>query len=179
MQVFLFVIFTLLHTEDKLYVKKDVKSHLEGWMFLLPIHFSFYTRLTYNSKNRQDDKAGHGLQKGSLVIDRSNTVLSHHAWSQNNTMLKAKMFSARTGLVHRGQETAWQPPGNHRSLGTNEYSDWLSRCQWFLLVTVKLTAETQSCRPRKCVFPYDEWLVKIAGCCWVNIIIIYYSFFFP
>lgn len=30
MQVFLFVIFTLLHTEDKLYVKKDVKSHLEG-----------------------------------------------------------------------------------------------------------------------------------------------------
>lgn len=30
MQVFLFVIFTLLHTEDKLYIKKDVKSHLEG-----------------------------------------------------------------------------------------------------------------------------------------------------
>lgn len=79
-----------------------------------------------------------------------------------------------TGLVHRGQETAWQPPGNHRSLGTNEYSDWLSRYQWFLLVTVKLTAETQSCRPRKCVFPYDEWLVKIAGCCWVKFVIYYY-----
>lgn len=30
MQVFLFVIFTLLYTEDKLYIKKDMKSHLGG-----------------------------------------------------------------------------------------------------------------------------------------------------
>lgn len=78
--------------------------------------FVLYTRLTYNSKNRQDDKAGHGLQKGSLVIDRSNTVLSHHAWSQNNTMLKAKMFSARLLNGPRSQRTrdclatTWQLP---------------------------------------------------------------------
>lgn len=78
--------------------------------------FVLYTRLTYNLKNRQDDKAGHGLQKGSLVIDRSNTVLSHHAWSQNNTMLKAKMFSARLLNRPRSQRTrdclatTWQPP---------------------------------------------------------------------